>query len=122
VLRREWVCGSLGGHTERCSREPWPESVRIERADAGAVAIRVAGEGVVPLRLPPRHSARCARLPPRSALLVRSSERRGRLQPDPPRRLRACSAAICRCQRRPMISTRAICRRSIASARALSSA
>jgi hypothetical protein len=38
--------GSLGVHAERCSHEPWPGSVQCRtEADAGAVAIRVSGEG-----------------------------------------------------------------------------
>jgi hypothetical protein len=37
-----------GIHTERCSAEPWPGSVLYRSgADAGAVAIRVFGEGGV---------------------------------------------------------------------------
>jgi hypothetical protein len=68
-------------------------------ADAGAVAIRVSRERVVPLRLPPQPLSRCARLPPPPVPPVGSQERRGRLQLDPPRRLRAGSGALLCCQR-----------------------
>src|SRR5215207_3441217 len=63
--------------------EPWPGSVSSElAADAGAVTIRVSGEGaiVAPLRLPPHPPPQLAILPlapppfPRS---VGSPERRG---------------------------------------------
>jgi hypothetical protein len=46
VLRREWGRGSPGIHAERCSAEPWPWSgLSPVSPDAGAVAIRVSGEG-----------------------------------------------------------------------------
>jgi hypothetical protein len=52
------------------------------RADAGAVAIRVFGEGVVPLRLPPHISSRLAILIARPARITPSSTGR---EPGAPR-------------------------------------
>jgi hypothetical protein len=56
--------------------EPWPGSVSSElAADAGAVAIRAFGEGVVPLRLPPHPLPPLAILQSRPASSVGSSDK-----------------------------------------------
>jgi hypothetical protein len=45
--------GSLGVQAKRCSREPWPGSGWNQSgSDAGAVAIRVRGRGVLRAQLP----------------------------------------------------------------------
>ena len=54
--------GSLGVHAERCSAEPWPGAVSIERAAGGAVAIRVSegavwGHDALPIVMPTQTTA-----------------------------------------------------------------
>src|SRR5829696_8886644 len=51
--------GSLGVHAERCFDEPWLGSVRIERADAGAAAIRASQPAATQVTSGWRHAFPC---------------------------------------------------------------